>query len=53
MWDWTISPQYSELKLIRVGNIAAPITFSGALIGYAFHLSKAIEQSDSAMDLSI
>jgi putative membrane protein len=44
---------YSELQLIRVGNVAASISFSGALIGYAFPLSKAIEQSDSAIDLFV
>lgn len=44
---------YTEIRLIRTGNIAASISFGGAILGYAIPLARAVEQSASSIDLVI
>lgn len=44
---------YAEIKMIREGHVAASVTLGGALIGFALPLAKAIQQSESALDLLI
>ena len=42
---------YSELALIRQGNVAAAISLGGAIIGFVLPLARAVTQSVSTLDL--
>jgi len=42
---------YSELALIRQGNVAAAISLGGALIGFVLPRARAVTQSVSTLDL--
>jgi putative membrane protein len=42
---------YSELQLIRQGNVAAAISLGGAVIGFVLPLARAVTQSVSTLDL--
>ena len=42
-----------EIKLIRDGNIAASLSFSGALIGIAMPLSSSLKASNSISEIMI
>jgi len=42
-----------EIKLIRDGNIAASLSFSGALIGIALPLSSSLKASNSISEIMI
>ena len=42
---------YSELALIRQGNVAAAISLGGAAIGFVLPLARAVTQSVSTLDL--
>ena len=42
---------YSELALIRQGNVAAAISLGGARIGFVLPLARAVTQSVSTLDL--
>ncbi len=42
-----------EIKLIRDGNIAASLSFSGALIGIALPLSSSLRASNSISEIMI
>jgi putative membrane protein len=42
---------YSELALIRQGNVAAAISLGGAVIGFVLPLARAVTQSVSMLDL--
>ena len=42
---------YSELALIRRGNVAAAISLGGAVIGFVLPLARAVTQSVSTLDL--
>ena len=42
---------YSELALIRQGNVAAAISLGGSLIGFVLPLARAVTQSVSTLDL--
>ncbi len=42
---------YSELALIRQGNVAAAISLGGAVIGFVLPLARAVTQSVSTLDL--
>lgn len=42
---------YSELTLIRQGNVAAAVSLAGAVIGFVLPLARAVTQSVSALDL--
>ena len=52
-WLYRKFTPMKEIHLIRQGNIAAAISFGGALIGFALPLARAIEQSDTMVDLFI
>jgi putative membrane protein len=47
---FSVTP-YSELTLIRQGNVAAAISLGGAVIGFVLPLARAVTQSVSALDL--
>lgn len=42
---------YSELALIRQGNVAAAVSLGGAVIGFVLPLARAVTQSVSMIDL--
>ena len=42
-----------EIKLIRDGNIAASLSFSGALIGIALPLSSSLKASNSISEIMV
>ncbi|HTQ00456.1 MAG TPA: DUF350 domain-containing protein [Casimicrobiaceae bacterium] len=42
---------YSELALIRRGNVAAAISLAGATLGFVLPLARAVTQSVSPLDL--
>ena len=42
---------YSELALIRQGNVAAAISLAGAIVGFVLPLARAVTQSVSVLDL--
>ena len=42
---------YSEIKLIREGNLAAAISFAGAMIGLAIPLAAAMSSSVNPVDI--
>ncbi|MFL5813916.1 MAG: DUF350 domain-containing protein [Bdellovibrionia bacterium] len=44
---------YPEIKLIRSGNTAAALSFSGALLGFIIPLSKAVEQAESVLEFVV
>jgi len=44
---------YGELALIREGNVAAALSLSGALIGFALPLASAIAHSVNPMDMLV
>jgi putative membrane protein len=44
---------YREIQLIRDGNIAAAVSLSGAMLGFAIPLAHAIAQSVSIPDMLI
>ncbi|MFO1322931.1 MAG: DUF350 domain-containing protein [Burkholderiales bacterium] len=44
---------YSELTLIRQGNVAAAVSLAGAVIGFVLPLARAVTQSVSALDLVV
>lgn len=44
---------YHEIDLIRAGNLAAAASLSGAMLGFAVPLAKAVAQSDGLIDMLI
>jgi putative membrane protein len=42
---------YRELKLIRDGNVAAAISFSGAVLGFVLPLASAVVHSVNPVDM--
>lgn len=44
---------YDEIALMREGNVAAAITLSGTMIGFAIPLARTITQSASLLDMMI
>ena len=42
---------YHELRLIRLGNTAAAISLSGAVLGYTIPLAKSVSQSESIPEM--
>ena len=44
---------YNELKLIRIGNTSAAISFGGALLGFVLPLYSAITHSVGFIDMLI
>ena len=43
---------YDEIGLIREGNMAAAVSLSGALLGFAMPVANVIAHSDSLIDLA-
>jgi putative membrane protein len=43
---------YHEVALIRAGNIAAAVSLSGALLGFAMPVANVIAHSDTLVDLA-
>jgi putative membrane protein len=48
----TVTP-YKELKLIRDGNMAAAISLSGAVIGFALPVAATVENAVNIVDMII
>ena len=48
---YTLVTPYSEIKLIRQGNVAAAISFSGAMLGLAIPLAAAMSTSVNPIDI--
>jgi putative membrane protein len=48
----TVTP-YKELKLIRDGNMAAAISLSGAVIGFALPVASTVENAVNIVDMII
>ena len=44
---------YDEIALIREGNIAAAVSLSGALLGFAMPVANVIAHSDALLDLTV
>jgi putative membrane protein len=42
---------YSEIQLIREGNVAAAVSLSGATIGFAIPLAQSAAQSGNLLDM--
>ena len=51
IYAW-ITP-YAEFKLIREGNVAPAVSFSGALLGFVLPLANTIAESTSFADMLI
>ncbi len=51
IYQW-VTP-YHELNLIRNGNVAASVSLSGALLGYALVLASVVIHSLSLFDLAL
>ena len=52
-WLYDKVTPYAELTLIRNGNVAASIAYSGAIIGLALPLASAVAHSVNAIDMFI
>ena len=44
---------YDEIALIRNNNVAAAISLSGALLGFAMPIANVIAHSDTLLDLAV
>ncbi len=44
---------YDELRLIRDGNVAAAVSLSGAVLGFAMPIANVIAHSDTLLDLLV
>ena len=44
---------YDEIALIRTNNVAAAISLSGALLGFAMPIANVIAHSDTLFDLAV
>jgi putative membrane protein len=44
---------YDEIALIRANNLAAAISLSGALLGFALPIANVIAHSDTLLDLAV
>jgi len=50
---YTLVTPYSEMKLIRAGNVAATASLGGAVLGFTLPLASAIAHSVSFVDFTI
>lgn len=48
---YTMITPYGELTLIRRGNVAAAVSYAGALLGYTLPLAVAVLRSASLLEL--
>jgi putative membrane protein len=53
MWIYTKFTPYNEGELIRENNVAAAITYVGALLGFTFPLASALANSVSVIDFAV
>jgi len=53
VWLYEKVTPYRELELIRQGNLAASVTFAGAILGMAIPLAFAMNASVSLLDLAV
>ncbi len=53
IWVYEKVTPYKELELIRSGNLAASITFAGAILGIAIPLAFAMNASLGLLDLLV
>ncbi len=44
---------YDEIKLIRQNNVAAAVSLSGAVLGFAMPIANVIAHSDTLLDLAV
>ena len=44
---------YDEIKLIRENKVAASISLSGAILGFAMPIANVIAHSDTLLDLAV
>ena len=44
---------YDEIKLIRENNLAAAVSLSGAVLGFAMPIANVIAHSDTLLDLTV
>lgn len=44
---------YDEIKLIRENNLAAAVSLSGAVLGFAMPIANVIAHSDTLLDLAL
>ena len=44
---------YDEIKLIRENNLAAAVSLSGAVLGFAMPIANVIAHSDTLLDLAV
>jgi putative membrane protein len=44
---------YDEIKLIRENNVAASISLSGAVLGFAMPIANVIAHADTLLDLAV
>jgi putative membrane protein len=44
---------YDEIKLIRENNVAAAVSLSGAVLGFAMPIANVIAHSDTLLDLAV
>jgi len=51
LYSW-LTPQH-DLALIRRGNLAAAVSYGGAILGFAIPLSKSISQSHDIVDMLV
>lgn len=52
-WVYIQVTPYREITLIRDGNVAAAIAFSGAVLGYAMPVASVIAHSVSLLDMVV
>ncbi|MBI5107161.1 MAG: DUF350 domain-containing protein [Rhodocyclales bacterium] len=44
---------YDEIRLIRENNVAAAVSLSGAVLGFAMPIANVIAHSDTLLDLAV
>ncbi len=53
IWIYTWITPHDEIALMRQGNVACAIAFTGSIVGFSFPLASAIEYSVSILDNTI
>ena len=49
-WLYQVSTPYDERRLVAEGNMAAAITFGGAIVGFALPLASALEVTANPLE---
>jgi putative membrane protein len=50
---YTLITPHHELTLVRQGNVAAAVSFGGAVIGFVIPLGQAVAQSANLLDMAV